>query len=148
VRSALNNKEFIMQSILNYWDRKKHDRSSAVNFWFGKKNEIGHRMSTVSLKNLIDACASDERAIPIIQALKKEMPLASNYVIYFPEHDDAKVIEVSSALRTTNLTIAQHIKLKELHSSCELLISEKQVSYAMQLQALNIKLASTASLGL
>ncbi len=120
---------------------------SIMDFWFGKKKIPKCRMSTINLKHFITACASNERAIPIIEALNKEIPIASTYAIYFLGNGRAKVLESKPGVfRTSSVPIAQHITLEELQSSCELLLSEKQENYLKQLEALDIKLTSTTSL--
>lgn len=113
------------------------------------KTVTGVPIFTVNLKSLIDSCVSDERAIPIIEALNKAVPLASNYLIYLPNHpkfDDAKVSEISiSRWYQSRVPIAQHIKLKDLQSNCKLMLSEEQANYMRQLETLNIKLTSPAT---
>lgn len=111
--------------------------------FFKKHNNLktGYIISTLDLKDLIDTCASDERFTPIITALIKEKPLGSNYIIRL---SDEVVYEIELfQFHKSTLTIAQHLKCKNLQSCCKLFLSVEQLNCVEQLEALKKEMLTT-----
>lgn len=114
---------------------------SCFDFFKNPPSKSGYILTTLDLRDLINATGSNENAAKVIEALKNELPLASNYIADLSEKEDPKIYKCLKEFCQSTLTIDTHIKLKDLTSECKLLLNENQFNYLNQLKLINKKVS-------